>query len=173
MKYEECYALIINNFHSKIKTSDKKLHNKIFLCLLSWYKNNYESVLKECFLNDDQPTIVRCIKEIENVCLLDDYQKVQKTYQSEKMEILNQLSNKIFELVKKLIDFGENNLHILDCEKMVNMLNDLESQIPDILIERYKFIRSECLLDLEFIKSNGNISTYSFRTHDYLKRNHN
>lgn len=169
MTYEEYYKTIINYFHDSIFTKEEKLHNKIFITLLNWYKNNYEEKLKECFKLQKEREIISISKQIKQVCSLSDYEKIQNTYECESLVKLNELSEKIYLLA---IEMSKNNqiaFNKQDYDNLINELNKIESNFPKIIEDKLKMIKSECLLDLDYLLNHGKVSVYSFRLYDYLR----
>lgn len=169
MAYDEYYNLIIGTFKNNIKTQDVKLYYKVFNTLLKWYKDNYESDLMNFFKEKDEISIINITKEIQKICELNDYEKIQNTYQCNQLDELNKISNEIFELVKNMtkdnnVDFKES-----DYENFMNKFKQLEINFPKIIFNKFEFIKSECIIDLNYLLNNGNVQTYSIRTYDYLK----
>lgn len=169
MKYDEYYDMIINIFNDSIKVTDIELRNKIFNTLITWYKENYEMLLIQYFEKEEENAIITLTKEIKQICNLNDYEKIQETYECEQLDELNELSNKIFDLVKQMEKDNNINFSKEDYEIVSNKLNKIEKEFPKIIIEKFKNIKSECLLDLEFLLNKGNVKYYSFRTNNYLK----
>lgn len=169
MNYDEYYNMIINIFYESIKVEDLELHNKVLDALINWYKKNYEMLLKKHFENEDEGSVVALTKEIKQVCNLNDYEKIQQIYECKQLDELNELSTKIFELIKQMkknnnITFDQN-----EYKKILDKFNKIEEDFPNIIIDKFKNIKSECLLDLEFLLKKGNVENYSFRTYNYLQ----
>lgn len=164
MNYDECYKMIVDNFKSKINTSDMLLKTKIFNNLLNWYKNNFEDKLKLYCSENNQLGIIYIFKRIEEVCQSDDYTKLNVIYFDKNYEDYIQLSHNIFSLVVDLINNRNINFNDNDYDLYCNKLDEFQNVIHPLLIEDYKFIKSECLLDLLYLKNKGNVMTYSFRT---------
>lgn len=168
MKYEECYRMIVQNFKEKIDTDDKLLKIKIFNNLLRWYKNNFESDLKLCFENDNKLGIISITKQIETVCKKSDLEKLEIVYSDDTYENFIKLSDYIFSLVRNSIKVKDYSLSDNDLNEYSKKLESYSSKIPEFLLEKYKYYKSECILDLNYLKNKGNVTTYSIRTHNLL-----
>ena len=169
MSYEEYYNKIINIFHNSIKTLNNELHTKIFNTLINWYKSNYEKLLLDYFEKKQENNIIMITKEIQKICDLNDYEKIQNTYQCVELDELNKISNVIFELVKQMIKNNNVDFKQSNYEEILNKFELLEIKFPKIIFKKFEFIRSECVLDLNYLLNNGNVQAYSLRTYDYLK----
>ncbi len=167
MNYESYYDEIKDMFQHSIKTNDANLNKKVYTCLLEWYKRNYEEEIKKCFIENDYSKIISISEQIKKICNYSDYDKIQETYLCSELEELIKISNKIFDLV--ITSFTDNNIFTtIKYDEIEKKINSLGEKIPKIIIGRYKFILSECLLDLEYLKKQGNVNNYSIRTYNYL-----
>lgn len=169
MNYEEYYDNLIKTLNNSIDAENEIIRNKIFNFLLLWYKKNYEEKIKRCFDNKDENQIVNMTKEIQNICSLSDYRKFQEIYECPQLTEISKLSNKIFNLIKdckqRKVSFGIN-----DYNYFINELNKYEQTFPKIIKNRFNEIKSECMLDLQYLLKKGNVDSYSFRTYNYLQQ---
>lgn len=169
MDYNEYYEEVIRLFENKIQSNDNNLRMKILNCLITWYKKKYENILKKKFNEHSEIGIVNITKEIKRVCDMNDYDKLQEVYECEELIELERFSDKIFLLVQeseeKEIVFNQD-----DYNNVINKLNDMEKMFPKIIINKFKKIKSECLLDLDYLLNKGQVESYSFRTYDYLRK---
>jgi len=170
MSYDEYYKMVIQNFDNSINSNDIQLREKILNTLIRWYQKNYEQQLIDYFKTNDEDSIVAISKEFKRVCDLNDYDKIQETYESNQLEELNRLSNQIFQLVKKINNDNSIAFNKNDYDNVIEKIKLLENDLPKIIINKFNFIKSECLLDLEYLLKNGKVQYYSIRTYDYLKR---
>lgn len=168
MSYDEYYTELIKFFHKSITIKDQDINSKIFNCLVNWYKANYEKNIIFYLNDNNQLPIINITKEIKRVCNLTDYQKLQEIYISEELNELNKISDEIFDLVKETCK-NKTKIDEVYYFKMKDKINQLENKFPKIIIDKYNLIRSECILDLEYLINNGNVEKYSLRTYDYLE----
>ena len=172
MTYDEYYDEIITLFKKSISMEDKDLYNKVFNCLIVWYQKNYEEQIKKYFQDENELAIINLSKKIYYICNLSDYDKLQEIYVCDELSKLEQLSNDIFELVKKShttnVSFDEGTYN-----SFVQAINQLEKTFPKIIINKYNTIKSECMLDLDYLLNKGNVQSYSIRTYDYLQHQAN
>lgn len=169
MTYDECYKMIIDNFESKISTKDKLLKIKIYNILLKWYKNNFEEELKFHFETDNKLGITNVLNRIEFVCRKNDSEKMKLVYANKNYEDFIKLSNYIFSLVIKFIENKDSLLSDDDFIEYNKKIKSYSSLIPKLLLEKYEYYKSECILDLNYLKSEGNVQIYSFRTSNLLR----
>lgn len=169
MKYEECYNMIIENFKNKIQTSDKLLKMKIFNNLVVWYKQNYEDELKKHFQNDNKIAIDTILKQIGKICNKSDLQKMKLVYMDEKFEEFMKISDDIFSIVSESVINGKYSFTEKNLNDYIVKLDSYELLISKIFIDEYNYYKSECVLDLNFLKAKGNVSRYSLRTHRLLE----
>ncbi len=170
MNYDEYYNQIINLFEEKIKTKDHELHDKIFDCLNNWYKSVYEDKIKFYFEDLNELAIINATKEIIKICESNDFDKIQSTYNCRELNNLDEISSQIFDLVKKTSRNEIINFNQSDYDNYINKLKEIESSFPLIIIAQFNKIKSECLLDLNYILKRGKVNNYSFRTYDYLRK---
>ena len=170
MNYDEYYNQIIKLFEEKIKTKKNELHDKILNCLNDWYRNTYENKIKFYFEDGNELAIINTTKEIIKVCESNDFDKIQSIYECDELKNLQKISNQIFDLVKKISRNDRINFNQDDYDKYINKLKEIESSFPVIIINQFNKIKSECILDLNYILNGGKVNNYSFRTYDYLRK---
>ena len=108
-------------------------------------------------------------KEIQNICSLSDYRKFQEIYECPQLTEISKLSNKIFNLIKECKQ-RKVSFDIKDYNYFINELNKYEQTFPKIIKNRFNEIKSECMLDLQYLLKQGNVDSYSFRTYNYLQQ---
>ena len=171
MNYDEVLKYIKGNFRKKIQTQDKILQIKIFNNLFNWYRDNFEENLKQAVEKNNQLGIISILKEIEKVCNLSDYEKMQLVYMDDSLKELIEISTTVFEMVKQFIKNDKKEIDLEELEAITKKIDQLEQNVSEI--KRKKFIeeKSECLLDIEFLKNNGKVDNYSIRTYRIISDN--
>lgn len=170
MSYDEYYKMLDDYIYKSIKTTNFYLHKKIYTSILNWYDKYYKKKIKNYILEEKYSAVLSLSKQIYSVCSLSDYEKLEFTFECKELSELNALSDEIFNLVKTKIKSDIT----IDKEKVdeyVNKLNELSDKIPKILENKYDYIKSECLLDIDYLIMGNKVKYYSLRTSDYLKYN--
>ncbi|MBR4618631.1 MAG: hypothetical protein IKO49_04940 [Bacilli bacterium] len=166
MKYEEFFEKVKTTFKNSIHTQDEELKNKIYLTLLKWYGDNFESELKKAFETNNETKVLLIADKISKICDLDDLNKLKSTYKDESLIELNKISSEIFEKVinyKTDIVFTEE-----EYNNYKNKIGMLKKQISPIFNSEIEYISSECELDLNYLLNKGNVECLSVRSSAYI-----
>lgn len=160
------HNMIVNELQSSISCDDAESRMSIFNNMYSWYMKNYAKKIKEACLNNDESKLKKYAIEIENICNLSDLDKLKFIFNDSKYNELVSVSNEIFERIK-----NNKMITVEEYKKYVKKINELESEINIIYENECKHIISECMLDLEYLKRNGNFEYYSLRFNKYRSIN--
>lgn len=158
MEYNIINNMIVNEFQSSIAANDAETRNTIFNSLYSWYMKNYAYKIKQACLSNNEKEIRKYAIEIENICTLSDIDKLKITFYDPEYQQLLLISDEIFNRIKdnKMITDDEYNIY-------VSKLEEKKSKINEIYKKDCEHIISECMLDLEYLKRDGNFEYYSLR----------
>lgn len=168
MNYEEYNQRVYEEFNNSIKTTQEDLKKKILNSMINWYQRVWSEKVKELCQSNDSSELIAISNEIKKIGEKNDIEKLKMTYQDKNYEQFLELSKEIYNETKKAIDSH----HIMITEEKyqnyVNQINDYETKISPIFQEEYKKNKSECFLDLDYLKSEGKKEIYSFRLYRYL-----
>lgn len=167
MSYEELYNSIINHFKNNIQTKDPIIHEKIYNSLISWYKSKYEERLKTDLKKDNIIDIKNIIEEINYICRLNDTDKLIEIEATNILKKIMEISNKIFQYAVDVYQ-KKKEVDLSICDEYEIEINKLEKDIPELMKDRYNLIKSECILDLNYLR-NKNTNVFSFRLSNYIR----
>ena len=136
--------------------------------MVKWYKDNFEEELKIHFQNDNRLGIISILKKIEFICQRSDLEKLEMIYSNENYEKFIDFSDYIFSLVVDFVKKNGCSLTNKDFFEYTKKIEEYDLKIPKILKNKYFYYKSECILDLEYLKNKGQVSSYSFRTYNLL-----
>ncbi len=168
MNYSDCYNNIKENFLNAIVTSNEELKKKIYSTLMSWFSVNYEEDLKKAFEEKDEKKINLILKNISDVCELNDLNKVKHTYIDNNFQEICKLSDEIFSKALELKSNSNYSFTNKDYDNYISKLNFYISKVSPIFLEDSRIIISECELDLNYLRNNGNVDVYSVRLSPYV-----
>lgn len=162
MEYNLIHNMIVNEFQQCISSYDSELRTTIFNNLYSWYMKNYADKIKQACLSNDENKLKMYAIQIENICNSPDVDKLKYTFDDPEYNKLVEISNEIFERIKneKMITDDEYKNYSEKLESLKHKINKIHKNDCDYII-------SECMLDLEYLKRNGEYEYYSLRFDNY------
>lgn len=158
MEYNLMLNKIISELHESISYHDAKNRTVIFNSLYFWYLKNYSKEVENACLANDQLNLIKYAFEIEKICNLSDEEKLRAIINDSEFNELINLSSEIFGKVK-----NKNMINVEEYEDYINKLNILKNSIDKQYIKESEMIISECILDLDYLRNNGDIEKCSSR----------
>lgn len=168
MNYDEFYKLLLNKLENSIKFNDQNLKSKIYKSLVNWYKNEFEEILIKSFKDNDEFEIANTLRKIDNICKLPDYIKLVEITKSKEYDEFYKLSLDIYDKIINYYLVGKE-VSKEECEELEKKVVDYEKIIPNILKNKYNEQKSECLLDIEYLKNKGKVDKYSIRFYNFIR----
>lgn len=162
MEFNLINNMIVNELQHSIASDNVEIRTTIFNGMYSWYIKNYADKIRQACLSNNKMKLKYYVTQIENICNLSDVDKLKITFNDPKYTELISISDEIFNRIKenKMLNEDEYNNY-------VNRIEEIKSKINKIYKRDSEHIVSECMLDLEYLKRNGNFEYYSLRFNQY------
>lgn len=171
MTYEEFYQMVEETFDHSIQTEDEISRKKVRAMLQSWYMRVYDEKAQKLCSTDEETGLIAIALDIKRICKLSDAEKIKATYEDSAFLAFQNLSREIFNKALDLSNHKIDKIGSATYEMYNRQLEEYENKIAPIFKEDYMFLKSESILDLQYLKEKDGVKNYSFRLGKYLSSN--
>ena len=169
MNYDEYKQIVFEKIDKSIDyivDNNKKILLKAIL--QKWFEEKYSEQIKNILLEKKYDQLIKISNEINYFLNITPEEQLLIIENNQDFITLKTISSEIF---NKSISSLETNTFISEQEynDYINRLNEIDKNNKDNGF--FKNIISECLLDLEYLKNEGNVDIYSLRLGRFININ--
>ena len=163
--YNEIYKELYEEFQKSLNFDNDELKKKIINSFEVWFKDQYKKQLEEAIQEENYLEIDNIIQRIKKISNYDQINKLKAITIDKEYEEFKKLSEAIFRAALNREKMSEGTITNYK-EKM----NEYEKRINNINLDDFKLLKSECLLDLNYLLDPENAKAYSLRLGKYIEK---
>ncbi len=163
--YDKIYKEVYEEFQKSLNFDNDELKKKIINSFEIWFKDQYKKQLEKAIQEENYIEIDNIIQRIKKISNYDQINKLKAITIDKEYEEFKKLSEAIFRAALNKAKMSEDTI-----KKYKEKMNEYEKKINNINLDDFKLLKSECLLDLNYLLDPEHTKTYSLRLGKYIER---